>query len=62
MGGGHALLELGHLAGADDRRGHALVAEHPGSGHRGEGLAAFFGDLGETADFFHTDGIDLFGA
>ena len=37
---GDVLLELGHAAGADQRRGDPRVAQHPGQRQLGQGLAA----------------------
>src|ERR1035437_569976 len=40
------LLELGHVARSDNRRGHARVAECPGERHLREALTATLRDLG----------------
>src|SRR5450759_3707018 len=47
---GEVLLELGHAACPDDRRGHARVAEGPGERHLREALTATLRDLGERTD------------
>ena len=45
----HQVHDLLGLAGADQRRGHALVAQHPGRGHLRQALAAGLGDFVERA-------------
>ena len=45
-----AVLDLGRARGADQRRGDAAVAQHPGERHLGQGLAAALGDVVERAD------------
>src|SRR5258707_4864257 len=49
-GGGEVLLQLRDAAGADQRRGDPLIAQHPRDRHLCDGLAARGGDLAEVAD------------
>ena len=57
---GDVLLDLLDAAGADQRRGHAAIAQHPGQSHLRQGLSALGGQLIERAHLAEAVLVDVF--
>ena len=56
---GHVLLDLFHAAGSDQRRGHALIAQHPRQSHLCQRLPALLSQLVQSPNFGELLFIDV---